>query len=148
MAGHSFKVWIYEVRTQTNQATLYQRALMDIPKSFFSLVIKWFLSKSFTTVISERRSARGKLFNLFFLTDIGVYLFPRNGCWNAASELTGTVSMLHTLLGLQRVLCRCLLLKRTANKLLNYWTFTEAWKLKQWINKSFMQEGWHSFLFF
>lgn len=120
---------------------------MDILKSFFFFVIKEFLSKSFTIVISERRSARGKLFNLFFLTDIGVYLFPRNGSWNTVSQLTGTVSMLHTLLGLQRVLCWCLLLKRTANKLLNYWKFTEAWKLKQWINKSSMQKGQHIFLF-
>lgn len=70
LAGHCFKVWIYEVRTQTNQAALYQRALKDFPKSFFFFVIKEFLSKSFSIVISERRSAQGKLFNLFFLTDI------------------------------------------------------------------------------
>lgn len=56
VAGHSFKVWIYEVRTQTNQAALYQRALMDIPKSFFFFVIKEFLSNPFTIAISETRS--------------------------------------------------------------------------------------------
>lgn len=40
VAGHSFKLWIYEVRTQTNQAALYQGALMDIPKSVFFLCNK------------------------------------------------------------------------------------------------------------